>query len=435
MMTDKRFKQNIIISVASVLILSAIYLFALSWKPEKAPVYEAKEQIIVFEAGEVLSVEIANQQGRYTITKTDDFYTIQGKENTELLQNSLLTTVGSLKKITALRKISSKRLSDFGLDSPDATLVITTDTKKSAIKIGDTSPDGTGRYILVQDEIYLIPAQTAELFLAGVNSYQSTEIAVIDTKSISALELYKGDECIVKIRTHQDSDTLKNQVSGALVMTEPYYEYVSNQRLVEQIESIVIINAKSIKENSLANTSSFGIGKYTIKITDSAKIHTITLGNLSEDGVFGVYEGKDAIYSFGNEFLSFADSFDAFDYITKFVQIYGIDTISKVEYTSPKGTRTIEIGNETYNIDGKKVSEDKAKTAYQAIIGIMFTGKTDVVGTNQIGSVTYTFLDGTTDTARYFDQDERNYTVVRSDGTAYSILKKNFDRVFDEISL
>ena len=122
------------------------------------------------------------------------------------------------------------------------------------------------------------------------------------------------------------------------------------------------------------------------------------------------------------------------------MQIYSIDTVKKVEYTSEKGTHTLEIDrtnadNPTYTINGKKIGEDKAKTAYQAVIGIMFTGKTDVVGDKKIGSVTYTFTDGSSSVAEYFEQDERNYTVVRDDGRAYSILKKNFDKVFEDLSL
>ena len=434
-MTDKRFKQNTVISVASVLILSATYLFVLNWEPKNAPVYETSQQIIAFEADDILSVEVANLYGSYTITKHGNSYTISGKDNVDLVENMLLTAVGSLKKMPALRRISSNKLSDFGLETPTATLNITTSTENFLVKIGNNAPDKTGRYMQVADEIYLVPSGIADLYITGVQSYESTEIATIDTKSISSVELYNGDKCIAKIRPHQDSDTLENQVSGTLVMTEPYYEYVSTQRLSEKIDTIAQISAKSIEEKSLANINSYGIGKYTIKITDSLKTHTLILGNQTPGSVYGVYEGKDVVYCFDNSYLTFLETFDAFDYITKFVQIYGIDKVAKVEYKSPKGTRTIEIKNDTYYIDSKKVSADKAKTAYQAVIGIMFTSKTDVVGTEQIGSVTYTFIDGSTDTARYYEQDERNYTVVRSDGTAYSILKKNFDRVFDDISL
>ena len=68
-------------------------------------------------------------------------------------------------------------------------------------------------------------------------------------------------------------------------------------------------------------------------------------------------------------------------------------------------------------------------------MGIFFTSAhNDGVLGEKCGSVTYTFNDGHTDTAEYFEYDERNYVVKKSSGKTYLILKKNFDNVISNVN-
>lgn len=443
---NKKLVRNIILAVLAILLQGGAYYFAVKWQPETNTVdtqSEPTEEIVVFEAEDITSVEITNKNGTYVISKNDDEYMIDGMENADLNTGSLSSPISNLSKITAKRVISEddSRAAEFGLENPLAVVkIIRPDGTQPVIMIGDEAPTGDGQYIMYESQIYLVSTYSVDYYLRSADYYKNKSIASFDFSAMSAFELYSKDECIVKIRTVNDSDTIKNTTTENLIMEKPYYEFASSEKLLKLFENITELNAVRVVEDTQENAAKYGIGKYTFKFTDNAGAHVLKLGYMGEnEEIYAVYEGKNAIFAMDRTFFDIAENFDPFDYIHKFVQIYSIDDVSKVEYTAPTGSLILEIDrtdaeNPKYKVNGGEVAEDKFKDAYQAVIGISFTGKATSPPGEKIGSVTYTFNDGKTDTAEYLWYGDRSYLVIKSDGTAYEILKKNFDKVADDVN-
>ncbi|MBP3360370.1 MAG: DUF4340 domain-containing protein [Clostridia bacterium] len=440
--------RNIIIAVAAIGILLGMYFWAVKWEPAQEAEPEATEtaQIVVLEMNDedIVSLDITNEKGSYTIKRVDDGFTIVGLENANLTSASLGSPFSNLKKLTAKRiiKENADNLEDYGLDAPAASVTAhLSDGSTALLKIGDKAPTDDGYYAMTgdSDKVYLISTYYGDYYFKGAEEYKNTNIGTLDMTSVKKFELYKGNERITEIHEKTDSDILPHAVNETLVMSYPYVEYVSGQKFSKLFEGISAITARKIVEDTTENASRYGIGAYTYKITDASGDHVIKLGNTDENGdVYAVYEGNNSIFTMDSSLLKIASDFRPFEYINKFIQIFNIDDISKVVY-SGKSTYELSIDrtdaeNIAYTINGQSTEEDKFKKAYQEVIGILFTSASENPGMGaKVGEVTFTFNDGSADTAVYYEYDERNYAVQKSDGTVYIVLKKNFDNVSTNI--
>lgn len=445
---NKKLLRNIIIAVAAVGILLGLYFIAVKWEPSPEEEPEATEtaQIVVLELNDedIVSLDITNEKGSYTIKRVDDGFTIPGLENANLTSASLGSPFSNLKKLTAKRiiKENSEKIEDYGLDSPAASVTVhLSDGSSRVLKIGDKAPTDDGYYVMTgdSDKLYLVSTYYMDYYFKGAEEYKNTSIGTLDMTSVKKFELYKGNERITEIHEKAENEVLPGTLNETLVMSYPYYEYVSGEKFLKLFESISAITARKIVEDTTENASKYGIGAYTYKITDSSGDHVLKLGNTDENGdVYAVYEGNNSIFTMDSSLLKIASDFRPFEYIYKFVQIFNIDDVSKVVCS---GQNTYELSidrtdaeNPAYTINGQSVGEDKFKKSYQEIIGIMFTSVSESSATGaKVGEVTFTFNDGQTDTAAYYEYDERNYAVKKSDGTMYLVLKKNFDNVSQNI--
>lgn len=440
---NKKLVRNIILSVAAIAVLALGYFFAVKWEPaedssaEPTPTAKAEIVVMALKSDDLTSMEIHNPSETYTIIRKDDGYTIRGYENADLSSSQLESVFKSLENLTATQTIqASDDLAAYGLAQPACTVTATmNDSSVHTLKIGDKTPTGDGYYCIGEDgkTVYLIASGTAERYLRKVSDYRNLSVAKVDYNSVSAFEIDENGKNKVKMRLKNDSDTLGGTSAGSWVMTAPYYCYISDEKFAKLFENLSEITAISVVEDSTANSSQYGIGKYTLRITDTDGTKTISLGNTDHDGnVYAVVDGQNRIITLSSSWLKLAADFVPFEYISKFAHIYQIDDVSKVTVQYRDTEQTLQIdrskSDPVYMKDGKAIEEDAFKKAYQQVIGIQFTGEAgEKKAGKKIATVTFEFTDGKKSVNEYFEYDERNYLVQCSDGSRFVILKKNLD--------
>lgn len=445
---NKKLIRNIIIAIAAIAVLGFGYYFAVKWEPgsdEAEPSEQAAEEIVAFEMNEdeFKSLRVENEKGGYTVIKADDGYTINGLENVKLSSGSVSSAVTTLKKLTATKKLdfSADKLGEYGLSAPAATITAEkTDGSTAVIKIGDKTPTSDGYYCLINDNLYVISTYYCTAYLEGADYFKDKSIASIDmTSELQSLEIDKNGEKIVQIRQKGDEDVLSGTVNESLIMTYPFYEYVTSDKLLAAFEGFNGITAVEIAEDNASNPQKYGIGKYTFKIQIGDTDHVIKLGDRDDKGnVYAMYDGNPSLFTTDSTLLDIAEKFTPFDYIYKFIHIYSIDDVSDVEYNVLGKVYKLHIegkdDSRKYSVNGSEVEEDPFKKIYQSVIGIMFTSENEdgKLGA-QIGSITFTFNDGHTETAEYYEHDDRNYAVKISSGKTYLLLKKNLTDVPQQI--
>ncbi len=443
---NKKLIRNIILAVVVIAVLGVAYFFAMKWEP-KNPEDEViqkespNESVVVsIPFSDIKSVELNNSNGKFAIVKDGGKYTVPGYENANLSSARLAGPFMKLEKIVAEREITENiNLDDYGFLKPVATVTVTkTDSEKVQIIIGNMDPTSFGYYVKtnLSESVYLVDQQSLKDFFVKVDDFKNKHIADVSFESLESFELFKGNEKVTSIRKRNETDTLTDIVIEQLIMTYPYYEYISLEELAvpfEGLESIIAIEEVS---SSASKGKAFGIGAYTIKITDGYGNLTLKLGNKASDGnVYAVCEGVDAVFKIPGEWLKAAEEFVPFDYLYKLTNVYMIDEVSSVDFVCPDGVYKLERSDNKYLINGSVVDEQTYKDVYTIFVSMAFTGdgQNTKIG-KEIGSVTFRFNDGTTAASVYYEADERNYLVIKADGSKYLVLKKNFDPVFKSVS-
>lgn len=446
---DKKLLRNILIAVAAIAILGGGYYMAVKWEPDKEDSTpsetQSAEMITAFEMSEddFKSLKTDNKKGGFSIEKASDGYVLCGIDGASVKSGTVSSAVTTLKKLTAKKKLdfNESKLPEYGFAEPSATITVSkNDGSNSVIKIGDKTPTADGYYVLCNDNIYVVANYYCDMYFEGVDYFKDKSIASIDiTQDLQSLEIDKNGEKIVQIRQKNDEDVLAGAVNESLVMTYPFYEYVASDKLLKAFEGFTGITAEKIVEDKAQNPEKYGIGKYTFKIRFSDAEHIIKLGNRDADGkVYAMYDGKPSLFTTDDTLLKIAEGFVPFDYINKFVHIYSIDDVCDVEYNVLGKSYSLHLegekDNRKYSVNGKETEEDKFKKIYQSVIGVLFTSEINgqKLG-SPIGTVSFKFNDGHTETTEYFEFDDRNYAVKTSGGNTYLLLKKNITDVSVQI--
>ena len=449
---NKKLIRNIIIALLAIGLLAGAYIWAVGWTPE-APAEETpqpteKAEIVVIdtELSDITSIDIKNPECAYTINKNGDDYSIAGYENANLTPASMGSAFSNLDKLKAERIVANgnDKKADFGLSEPQMSVKINfVDGTAKMLEIGSITPTNDGYYASTDfsEDIYLISKYKAEYYAKTPDSYRDTSIASIDTATLKKLEILKDGNTVCEIHEKSDNDTVQNAVNETHIMSYPYNEFADYSKIAEFAEKFSTIEAARIVSDTATKAAEYGIGAYSINLTAGDVEHKLSFGGKDSKGnVYATYAGNDSVFTVSAELLDAVASFEPFDYIYTFVQIFNIDDVKEVKYVKGGEEITLSIDrtdaeNLAYSVNSESVEEDIFKKSYQEVLSIFFTSehKDGALG-EKCGSVTYTFNDGRTDTAEYFEFDERNYVVKKSSGKTYLILKKNFDNVISNVN-
>lgn len=450
MTINKKMIINLTIGVLVLAVLVGVYFWATGWDPEKAGEQPFKDdQILLFDvdSDEIAEVFINNENAKFAIKKTADKetgWTVENYQGIEFSQTKIQNFIENLTRISATRKIESdgKAPADFGLDINKNSVVIRTlDGKEDTFILGERPTQDADYYLMKKgdDSIYTISSYKAEAFLKAPNDLRENILATIDVENIETLKVEEKGKKIMDIVYSKNSVDDGTYKASPFLMTYPYNEIVNQQKFGELMAAFATIEVNEFVSDNIADAAKYGLENgLRIEFSEAGKKHSIILGNNDNYGnVYAMYGDKQFIFTISPDIKNAFSNINPFDYIIKFAHIYALDNVSSIAIDCKGKTYNLNIQRvdndekkTKYRINDRSINEENFKKLYQAIIGLTITDipQNQTAG-KEVCTISFDLISGETQTARYYECDERNLLLQRHDGKRYIILKKYLEEM------
>ncbi len=420
----------------------------------------------------VQQVAITNKSGNYTVLYDSDSQSYQLKGYADLTLDSydVETLTDCLTAFNAQEKLNHiTAMADYGLQKPTVTAKVNyRDNSVATIKIGNTTPDGSGYYVTLDDKaVYICSESMVEpLLMAQVQYVQTTLYAqpIADEDDTDGKPTLRevtltglAFDTPLAIRHQSSSDGIEYQYFS-YVITQPYFRGVSEAASTD-LAATLSMEASSavVLHPTKKQLAAFGFDKpaviadLTVAIATSTEpensgeeigvryynnVHVVLrVGSTDEDGNYYVMvDGTNAIFLVARSQLSTIAERRYENTVSNLLFLKDITTLSQVNLTmdgKDYGYKLAHHPKEEEADDkltvtdstGKVYSTADFRTLYSLAMGITRYGNTKTKPTGKPAvSITFKLLSGDT----YMDVDFYQtsgslYTAYTSEGELFTV--------------
>lgn len=399
---------------------------------------------------QISKLAITQDANTLTFVQSGENWGLEGLDTTvELNTAAIKVLCDNLLTLDATKKLEASNLEDFGLTTPSKIITYTlTDGSSNRILIGSNTPDNRSVYILKEstNEIFLITTSMAESFKGDLTLFRVTELATIDTESVTALKASGKD--IPSFDITLNTDMLAYTTSYLLKLDDGTIRDVSTNNFIDLLKLIPSpITISNFVADNVTDLSPYGLDTPTLDLyiqnttldTDVATNETTEVvsemhylwGNQTEDGkVYFMKADTQSVYSMNSDFLEpLLNAFDPFTLSAKFTQLTNIEDVMRVDLSILDDIYSLKIDGETYTINDKVISEDSFKDLFKNIIGISAdTQFKDAKLPTSTPVVSFNFIspEGEITTYDYYDYDKQFYQTTFKGGSIVGCNIKQF---------
>ena len=463
----KKTTKTLIISITAVVLLVGVFLLVYFLLPQQEDpkdktnddYYSETESEVPAEyplvnhvPADIETIEVDNETGKYTIkseTPTTEVtasdgttsvsteatvYTLVGYEDMELETGSPDTLANDAAAVTAGKIVDDgSKKSDFGFDKPRSTVTVTYKGGETATFIvGDDAPADQGTYLMMKgdDNVYLVTSDSVDGFLMGAMGMISTEIGYaadddannVFKKMVFGGTLFGGDVVFEYANSESFSETYRITSPDNVLANEEVVTYMINNVRNLTAKEVISVGAKDeqLKEYGLDEPY----------VTVEAEYPDLKASYKASKP-----DGEGYFYLFSNGVI-YKMSTDTVPWVLNTYEDCIVKSVLRPKYGSVTGIE-VQIGDEVYDFDvktemlesedtdqtttkttvtcnGNSIDEDKFNMFYQNIVSAERSGGVEKVseGGKALLKVTYTFADGTTGSAEYFEGENRKCPVL-----------------------
>ena len=473
--------KTLIIAVVSVAALVGIFLLVYFKLPQQEDPKDIANQtssessgdehdhteypLVTHIPADIEKIEVDNETGKYTLlsetpvvetTASDGttsmatettIYTLVGYEDMKLTPGSPDTLANDAAAVTAEKIVNDgSKKSDFGFDSPRATVTTTFKGGESAtVIIGSDAPDNGGAYLMLDGDsnIYLVSSDSVDGFLMGAMGMISTEIGSaaddeagnVFSKMVFGGSLFGGDVEFVYANSDNFSETYRIVSPDDVLANEEVVTYMINSVRSLSAKEVLAVNAdeKKIKEYTLDDPYVTVNAEYPDLKVDYKASKPDGEGNffLLSNGI---------IYKMSTESVPWV----LHDYnecvVKKFLSPkYG--SVAEItcaadgkEYkfditneTAPSEDGSTDVTTTTVKCGGNVIDQTKFDVFYQNLTSAERCGGVEKKpeGKKSVLTVTLRYADGSTTKAEFFEAENRKSPVV-IDGTFTSLAYESY---------
>lgn len=479
-----KFRRNIILFVAGLLVLGAAALAVIFLIPESAEDPAASSSgpsatmLINLATDKIDKVSITNQADSFTAYPTlvatesdgtDIKWNLENVDSTLVDRYSLGTTVSNAAVISATRVMaeSANDLSVYGLDKPTITVkIIGKDSADSVtLLIGSDAPAGGGCYAMLEGRttVYLLDSLARDNFSKDklyyinrtfMNSIASDEVASSYFQD-STLKYF--DMITVTGKNFpQPIEMVKSSASGEAiipyVMTKPISQNLNEdavKALMAPLLSGLTGDGAYAIQPTAADLKTYGMDDPLAIIT--YKVDKITrvlkISNGPDKNYYTVMvDGRTPIYKMEKAYMPYAEKQPS-DYFSTYMLLENITTIKSVTFKTASSTKIYnlthskgedDVASFTVSSDGKELDEANFRNLYQQLLSVTAAEFTTekATGTPTL-TVTLDFIDDAKPEAVmiFTKQSDRRYHITVNGsplGFAYSTAVENIMQYNDD---
>ncbi len=398
-------------------------------------------------------IEIKNSTGLFTFVRGEETETnAEGKERKKVvyvskekpdtmlsqskIKNMLYDFYSFYVKKVITEDVEKALEYGFSEDSPEVT-VTDINGAKTRFVLGDKSSVDENYYVMKDgdNKIYLMSGNKAKSFTADFSEYRERNLGTMDSNTLLSFSVTDKGERVIGIRyKNQDDKEVVTTELTTYVMTYPYNGAVRIEPFSKMMEAYADVIVEDFVEDNPSDLSIYGLDNPLMAVLQDVKgnVHRLKFGLTDEKGnIYTLYNEYDFVFTTSPEMYNAVKNIDPFEYVEKFANIYNILDVKNVTVTASEKSYSLDINKiseeeYTYKINGKDAVEDGFKSVYQSIIGLVITSETDTPKQDvQYCTIDFTFNNGTSKRTVIFEYDDRNYGVLKNDGTYSLTLKKN----------
>lgn len=465
----KKTTKSIIIAAAVVVVLVGILLLV-KFLPSNSDndtvaTIDSVDEISLLShiPAEIKQIEVSNEHGEFTLlsetptvtsTASDGttseatqatIYTLVNYEDMELLTGTPDALASNAASMTATKKVDDgSKKSDFGFDNPRATVKVTyTSGEVKTIYLGNDAASSLGAYVMIDGDknVYLVPSDSVTGFTQGAMDMLSTEIGsaasteedAVFSKMVFGGRLFGEDVVIENLDSPAYSESYLITSPDNTVANEENVSYMVNAVRNLSADKVLEVNAddETLKEYGLDDPYVTVDAEYPDVKVNYAASEPDADGNiyLATNGL--VYQISAAsvpwvTYTY-EDMLPASVLSPKFSAIDKIViettdDKYEFD-ISRKETTTTVNDTDVETTETTIKCGDTTIDEGTFNVFYQNLTSAKRAGSGEIpTDKKALLKVTYTFSDGTTASAAYYEAENRKCPVLVNDtlsGTTY----------------
>lgn len=303
-----KLKRNLIFLGVLIVVLCIGYYFAVKYEPPKEHTDIPKDNAVsLFEADadSVTKIDVKNPKDAFTLVKSDDKWTVEGRDYIELT-SAVDSYIYYFARITASSIIdeASKDLSIYGLSEPQAEITVSAEGVDKSFSIGSLDPTGNYYYALEsgKNTVYTVAKAAGDAYFRRLNSLRSMTVTDINIEEVRGIEI-KSSDSVLNIVYSSVSDNSQETPWG---ITSPITACAQSKKVDEKLLTPVCkITANDIVED---NPTDFSKYKFDREVTIMLENSTQTLLIGSANGAYYIFrEGAISVYSVGYDSIAFAD--------------------------------------------------------------------------------------------------------------------------------
>lgn len=439
-------KSIIILAAVLVVLIGAFFAVKYLWvEEEQTPASDDVQLTEIFTTAKenVVRIDVKLVNESFSFVYKDDKWVLENDETVSLKNSYVDYLCIDLSSVYAQECIeeNASDLTKYGLDTPAGVYTITlADGTTKTFHLGNMDPVGRSYYFKMADRpvVYTIYTSKGQSLSNNLAYYRNSNILDVNTETLSRIYVKRGNDTLELIKKAGKEGDLSEYVWDMLKPikhecdVQPIHDYI--------ISKMSYITVKEFIDPSDERYAISGVNapEAVIELSDDSDVRqTIYIGNA--DGESRYIKTNDRVYLIADDAVSFID-LSPFLYVSKFISLEHIDTVSEIEIIHNGITHTASIEGEkdnyVYKLNGTELMEDTFKEqVYQKVIGLLADefAESPVQGTPEY-TVIYHLKDGSVKRNDYCHYDDRSYAAFDKDGNCeFIIRKKKLDEMFASV--
>ncbi|MCD8158856.1 MAG: DUF4340 domain-containing protein [Clostridiales bacterium] len=369
----------------------------------------------------------------------DDSYYIEGYETCVLGENMSGYISGFRSVIAETELTDHDELSAYGLDSPKGEFYLTlSDGSEVVISVGNATADKVGHYVKISDSdsVYVVVDSLLSSWFYGLNDLLDKTLPELNLEEITFVSVVgeAAEKDLLMSYEEEDSSAEGNNLT-TLIMHNPVsglvvYPYNLQTTILSGFSQLKLCDIVEIGAKDL---SLYGLDEpqYELTFIDTETVFALDIG-YSADNTYTyckLPEG-DIVYTTYTAGVDPAVNYNIYEFVERFVNLQyrrnidnvSIETSDGKNYVLSFGEDSVNkegVDNRVADLNGKQYERTEISDFYQLLVGIVFERieeNSEITGEPGM-TISYTLLDGSVSTDKYFDYDS-NYYIVEKDGVS-----------------
>lgn len=366
-------------TLVAVVVLAGLWFSFTSWNKHKSRQQTKKaaskaERVSDFQASHVHSFTVTSHDGTsFTGAQEGKEWSIVKPQPIDADQGKITAFLQSLSTATIDQTIAAHPadLKDFGLDPPQETIQVETNSKPQqfTLLLGSETPTSNGVYAQVEGNprVFTLTDSTKTALEKTLFDLRNTKAVTLDTGKLDRIEAKSGSQTY----------TLAKNPEGVWDVSLPPDVRADHFTVDGLVDNLQALTMQSIVSEKKGHDSKYGFGKpeLTLKLVTPSAAQTLLVGKKASGGYYAMNSALAPVFTLDQDSVSQLQK-SASDFRDKDLFSWNTFDVKSFDVTTSKGQQSFEqVKNEWKETApaAKQASSDKVQAFLSALRDLRVT--------------------------------------------------------------